>query len=80
MDQFVYNAKLARVCGSDARTHPDWIKSLYVQHVGGNILRKPDTFRDTWDEVELETFDHLDRMCAEMLMDLRPAETTGGAG
>ena len=79
MDQFVYNAKLARLCGSDARTHPDWIKSLYVKQVGGNILRKPDTFRDTWEEVELETFDQLDRMCAEMLLNLRQAETSDGA-
>ena len=71
VDQFVYNAELARLCGPGARTHPDWIKSLYVKHVGGNILRKPDTFRDKWDDIELETFGKLDDLCAEMLANLR---------
>lgn len=79
VDQFVYNAELARLCGPGARTHPDWIKALYVKHVGGNILRKPDSFRDTWDDVELETFALLDELCAEMLSDLRQLDGSSQA-
>lgn len=80
VDQFVYNAELARLCGPGAKTHPEWIKSLYVKHVGGNILRKPDTFRDTWDDVELETFAKLDELCAVMLTNLRKADSSSQTG
>ena len=74
-DQFAYNAKLAKLCGPDARTHPPWVNEMYTKKAAANILLRPDTFRDVWDDQELETWDLLDGMCKEMLVGLQNRET-----
>lgn len=69
INQWVYNAKLAQLCGSDVAVQPDWLRRLYLA-TSANILGSPESFRDVWGEEELAAFKLADRACDQMLQNL----------
>lgn len=66
VNQWVYNAKLAQLCGPDVQVQPDWLRTLYSV-TSANILGSPDSFRDVWGEEELAAFKLADQFCHQML-------------
>lgn len=66
VNQWVYNAKLAQLCGPDVKVQPDWLRTLYSATTA-NILGSPDTFRDVWGPEEVAAFKLADQFCDQML-------------
>lgn len=69
INQWVYNAKLAQLCGRDVASQPEWLRLLYAA-TSDNILGSPDSFRDVWGEEEIAAFKLADRFCDQMLQGL----------
>lgn len=66
INQWVYNAKLAQLCGLDVALQPDWLRTLYSA-TSANILGSPDSFRDVWGAKERAAFKLADQICDQML-------------
>lgn len=69
INQWVYNAKLAQLCGPDVAAQPEWVRMLYSA-TSANILGSPDSFRDVWGKKELAAFELADQHCDQTLLRL----------
>ena len=66
VNQWVYNAQLAQLCGPDVELQPDWLPGAYAS-TAVHILGKPDSFRDDWGPDEIAVYKLADGFCKQML-------------
>ena len=66
VNQWVYNAKLAQMCGPDVPLQPKFLETTYGK-VNKHILGSPDTFRDKWGPEELTAYQAADKFCEDIL-------------
>ena len=66
INQWRYNATLAKLCGPDVPLQPDWMQNS-CSTTTTNILGHPDSFRDDWGPEEIAVYELADQFCQDML-------------